>query len=177
MKKIPVSGGHEALVDDEDFEMLSKIKWYGSESKSGKFYVRTNGNESCAPCMMHRLIMNPPDDMHVDHINGDTLDNRRENLRVCTHIQNQWNNPPRRRRNRTSPFKGVIYKNRERCIAQLYQKGKVVFRAELGSELAAVIAYDMAAREHQGDYAYQNVPLQPVTTRSWGLYDQYECLP
>lgn len=95
MKKIQIGGHHKdseirgyALVDDENFEWLNQWKWSHLKSYDYTGYVvkRKNGF-----ILMHRLIMDTPKGMEVDHINGNSLDNRKENLRNCTHQQNQCN--------------------------------------------------------------------------------------
>lgn len=86
MKKIPLTKGHWAIVDDEDFPILSQHKWYAAEGQSGTKAVRNR------PVLyMHRFLMQAPKGMEVDHINGNTLDNRRANLRICTRSQNAMN--------------------------------------------------------------------------------------
>jgi len=114
MKEIPLTQGQFALVDDDDFELLSRYKWHASWSPHGKcFYARTN---ICTPdgkrtvLLMHRLIMDAKPDEQVDHINHFTLDNRKSELRLCTQSQNQNNR--RRQTNNKSGHKGVYFNNR-----------------------------------------------------------------
>jgi hypothetical protein len=87
MSNIP----NNVLVDDEDRPVLEAMgKWYiGNSGYCVKVTSRKLGKQKLIT--MHRTIMNPPADMQVDHINGNRLDNRRCNLRVVTHQQNQWN--------------------------------------------------------------------------------------
>lgn len=77
MKKITIRGGAVTLVDDDDFEKLSKMNW-----RNEKGYAKSGGAYNSV--YMHRIIMNPPEDMQIDHINGKTLDNRKCNLRIVT---------------------------------------------------------------------------------------------
>lgn len=97
MKTIKLTQGKYAIVDDADYEWLSASKWCFN---MGYAYRR----KKTVPTYMHREIMSPPPGMQVDHINGDGLDNRRANLRICTQTQNLRNN---RRRRAKSGFKGV----------------------------------------------------------------------
>lgn len=83
MKKIRLACGTETIVDDEDFERLSKYRWY----ILGRRYAATK-NRSKNHILMHRALMCCPNGLVVDHINGDGLDNRRCNLRIVTHAEN-----------------------------------------------------------------------------------------
>lgn len=102
MKRIKLSKGKFALVDDADYEYLSQYKWYYLERKSrttGKVlscYARTSikAGSKHASTSMHRLLMNPPKGMVVDHRDHDGLNNQRYNLRVCTYSQNAQNTKP-----------------------------------------------------------------------------------
>jgi hypothetical protein len=96
MKELRLSSGNYALVDDEDFEYLNQWKWY--EMKNGKtsyaFRTRSIKRDNrfiTKSIMMHRVIMNPPDKMIIDHINHMGLDNRKENLRIVTQRENTMN--------------------------------------------------------------------------------------
>lgn len=94
MKEIPLTKGYNALVDDENYAALSSYKWFAQLDKSGKPYAARwtpyqNGRRR--ELRMHREILSPPEGFVVDHINRDTLDNRRLNLRVCTQAENLKN--------------------------------------------------------------------------------------
>jgi hypothetical protein len=100
MKLIPLANGGFTIVDAADYDDLIQYRWL--LSRNGKrFYVRRfeKVNTPKGPkqkCIyMHRQIMNPPDGMDVDHRFGDGLDNRRENLRICTRVQNSQNSMER----------------------------------------------------------------------------------
>ena len=86
MKKISLGNGSHCLVDDEDFEYLNQFRWY----KAGRGYaVGRMGTRKVFK--MHRIISKAPDGKEVDHINRNKLDNRKENLRIVTHIENMQN--------------------------------------------------------------------------------------
>ncbi len=102
MKKIKLTKGKEAIVDDD---FLSIHKWCAKDFKN-KFYAARRGPENTT-ILMSREIMDAPDNMEVDHINGNTLDNRRCNLRICTRSQNQYNRDSDK--NSSSKYKGVSY--------------------------------------------------------------------
>ena len=165
MKEIQLTRDQVTLVDDEDYEWLIKWKWRALwNSKTRDFFaVRTdysNNNKVCI--IMSRLITACPEDKIVDHRNHKTLDNRRRNLRVCSHSQNQQNVSPQR--NCTSKYKGVCWHIRDR-IWQAYITAQDIFdqsiRIHLGSfknEKEAAKAYDKAALKEFGKFAYLNFP-------------------
>ena len=94
-KEIPLTRGMVALVDDEDYEQLAAKKWYALNcgGKGTHFYARHAWMKGGKwhQVLMHRLIIDAPNGMHVDHINGNGLDNRRCNLRLATQAQNVRN--------------------------------------------------------------------------------------
>ena len=106
-RTIPLTKGLFAIVDDEDLEELNKFKWCvtfnGAKYYACRMPSRKLGKRKVI--LMHRQLTNAPPGMDVDHINGNPLDNRRENLRVCSHADNQ-KNTNRRSRNK-SGYKGV----------------------------------------------------------------------
>jgi len=95
--------------------------------------------------------------MHVDHINGNPLDNRKSNLRICTHAENSNNTGPRK--NNTSGYKGVYWaKRNKRWLAQITHNGKQVYIGHYKDKEEAARAYDAKAKEFQGEFAYLNFP-------------------
>lgn len=103
-KRLPLGDGLYTLVDDEDYDLLSRFKWRVVKSGGGSqsFYA-------VATMRLHRLIKKCPQGLMIDHINGDTLDNRQCNLRVCTNSQNQQNTSSR---GGSSKYKNVSYSQR-----------------------------------------------------------------
>lgn len=86
----PKYGERIVLIDDEDYERISKYKWHlGYEKNVDNFYILSNPiiNKKQVTLRLHRLIMNAPKNLFVDHKNGDTTDNRKCNLRLCTRSQ------------------------------------------------------------------------------------------
>jgi hypothetical protein len=145
MKKIPLTQGKFTIVDDVDYPELFKYKWrcncgYASRGRG---------------IHMHRLIMDCPSSLQVDHINLDTLDNRKCNLRLCTNAQNQHNT--QLRKDNTSGYKGVswqVYK----WTAGLKIEGKRVHLGYYFCLIKAAKAYDKAAKEAYGEFARLNFP-------------------
>lgn len=156
-KLIPLSGqhgqGHSALVNDSDYETLNNYTWHLGNNGYVKTFVGGRKNLKCL--LMHRLIMNPPDDHEVDHISGDPLDNRRENLRIVTRSQNARN--LRRHKQFSSRFKGVGW-NARRSIweVKLTLNGRSIYSGQFTSELEAAHAYNAAAIKHFGEFASLN---------------------
>jgi hypothetical protein len=97
MKEIQLTQGKIAIVDDEDFEKVSQFKWYlqkGYHTNYAITYISYQFKYKRAfrlSLYLHRLITNCPKNMFIDHINHDGLDNRKENLKIVTHRENQWN--------------------------------------------------------------------------------------
>ena len=147
---IPLTRGLHVLVDAEDYEWLSKYKWYATKpTSSGRVYA-ARGN-SGAKIFMHRMIMRPPEGMVVDHINGNGLDNRRCNLRICTPVQNS--------RNRRKHADG---KSRFIGVSPCGDKWQVFvghrYVGVFDDEVEAAKARDRKALEMYGEHAWLNFP-------------------
>jgi len=153
MKEIPLTRGKVALVDDADFEWLSHFKWNCRPNHKAFYAFSWIDGHSVS---MHRLILNPSRKDSVDHINGDGLDNRRENLRICTASQNTANTR-RFREGCSSKFKGVSWRrSRNRWLAYYRKDGRFVGLGSYKDEEEAARAYDEAAIEVFGEFAYTN---------------------
>ncbi len=153
MKEIRLTQGKVALVDDEDFEWLSKQKWNAHKIRETWYATRHGADGSF---YMHRVIMNAPTDKLVDHIDGNGLNNQKGNLRIASNAENLWNQG--RHKNNTSGYKGIYLD--KRC-----NKWAVQIRAnrsspqcmgyfETAEEAARV--YDNAAKKLHGKFARLN---------------------
>lgn len=156
MKKIPLTKNQSALVDDEDYPALvARGRWhfdrYAKRVESA-YIVGGKGKHTSAVVYMHREIMKPPVGLEVDHINGNRLDNRRSNLRLCPRNQNMWNVKHSRG---SSKYKGVSFR-RGRWRATICCNGKSTELGTFLSEKEAALAYNHAAIELHGDYAWLN---------------------
>ena len=141
--------GHETarvLIDLCDIQRVGRHRWYlkNGYAHNSKFNVS-----------LHRFIMNPPDNMVVDHINRNPLDNRRCNLRICTHTENTRNSGLSSLN--TSGFKGVYYvKEMNKYRARLRSIGESISLGYFSNPIDAAIAYDKKAIEIYGEYAFTN---------------------
>jgi len=147
---IPLTQGQTAIVDVEDFEWLSQWNWYAQWNQPTRsFYaVRT-----CKNIRMHREILRCEKGKDTDHINHDTLDNRRFNLRKCNRSQNVRNQ--RKRIGSRSIFKGVTFGNGKWRV-RICTNYKRIHIGYYNTEEEAAQAYNAAAKEKHGKFAYLN---------------------
>ena len=150
---IQLTRGYVALVDDEDYEKLSKHKWRSAPRGNRCYAFRTVGPRNAqATILLHRVIMGAPDGLVVDHINGNTLDNRKENLRLCTTAQNGFNQGFQK--NNTSGYKGVSYcKDTGKWQARITAEGKKYKLGRFHTPKEAYDAYCIAAKQLHGEFA------------------------
>ncbi len=105
---------------------------------------------------MHRMIMGEPKGMFVDHIDGNSQNNRRSNLRICTPAQNLQNQRPK---GGTSRYKGVYFHKKDnKWMAKIGFNGKNTYLGLFEDEILAARAYDKKAKELFGEFAYLNFP-------------------
>lgn len=158
--------GQLALVDDDDFEQLNAHKWYAWwNPHTQSFYAERNDYSSGKKrtILMHRQIVGAVFGSVVDHINHDTIDNQRCNLRVCLSGENQRNT--RKQRNGKSLFKGVSrHSLTEKWRARIHVNGREIALGLFDSPESAAKAYDAAARLHFGEFALTNENLGLVSS-------------
>jgi len=160
--RIPLTQGQYAIVDSDDYQRLSKHKWYAAGRSGNCYYavrmIKTR-NGTKRQIHMHRQILKVPDDMFVDHINRNSLDNRKANLRPATPSQNVRNRAKNTNRTYTSKYKGVTW---NRCIkpwrAHIHFNHKLISLGSFDDEIRAAKAYDQAARRYHGEFAVTNFP-------------------
>jgi hypothetical protein len=156
MKQIPLTQGKFAIVDDEDYDFLIQWKWH----LSNRGYARRNNYVEGVivnpkSILMHRVILGDPIGFQVDHINGDKLDNRKSNLRVCTTGENARNRG--KNKNGTSGYKGVhFYKAYRKWQSHIMHERKMVWLGYFDTAEKAALAYNEAATKLHGEFAHLN---------------------
>lgn len=157
MKRIKLTEGRFALVDENDYQYLKK--WYWRTDGQG-YAMRTEGTAykgTLKRIYLHRLIMDfPKKPLEIDHINGNRLDNRRENLRICTKRQNLLNRLKSKNK-KTSKYIGVNFrKERKVWRATIKINGKQISIGSFNNERHAAMARDIWAKELFGEFAKLN---------------------
>ncbi len=148
MKNIQLSQAKQAIVDDEDFEKVNQYRWY---LNSNGYARRTHPKT-----YMHQFILDIQKGKTVDHINGEKLDNRRENLRICTALQNSYNHSVNK--NNTSGFKGVGWHNQmKKWRAYIDFNNHNRHLGLFNNKIDAALAYNKAAIELFGEFAKLNI--------------------
>lgn len=158
MKEIPITRGYIPIVDDADYEFLMQWKWSAVGPEGGPVYAVRQirvGRKTYLPVRMHRLVLGVPEgNWVVDHINHDTLDNRKQNLRLATHDQSAQN---RRSKRNKSGYRGV-YKNfgSATYLAVIQCRGRRITLGNFRDPIEAAKAYDEAAKRLHGRFAVVN---------------------
>lgn len=149
MRIIPLFNGGEAFIDDADAEIVAAYKWQKSPLGYAVTYCTEDGKTKAI--LMHRMLLNAVKGVSVDHINHDLLDNRRENLRLCTHAENMKNR--KIHKNNALGVKGVCAEG-GRYRARIAVDGKRVSLGCFDSASDAYSAYQIAAKKLHGEFAH-----------------------
>lgn len=154
MKKIPLTQGQVALVDDEDYKWLSQWKWLAVRHRGGFYAARQphGPHRGRKLVFMHRQLMNCPDNLEVDHRDLNKLNNQKDNLRICTRRENSVNMKGWGK----SKFLGVEVRKSGSFHAKIRVFGKRVYLGAFQEEEAAARAYDEAAKVYHGEFANLN---------------------
>jgi hypothetical protein len=161
MKRIALTKGKEALVDDQDYEYLMQWKWKASHNRN-TFYANACTSRTYPGgrqyFSMHRLVaaqIGFPLGDKVDHVNRNGLDNQRNNLRPATNVQNSGNQ--KIHRTNTSGYRGVTWrKARGRWRAEIRIDGKLIELGSFNDPMEAAKAYNEAALKYFGEFAVLN---------------------
>ena len=159
MATVALTKGYTTEIDDADLPLISGFRWKALEVDGFVYAARNKkipGTRKSRVLLMHRVLMNPPSDKIVDHINGDSLDNRRENLRVGTQSGNLAN---MRKTRGVSKYKGVYWnKERRKWQAQIRcgGDGRTIYLGRFDSEDDAARAYNAKALDLHGEWARLN---------------------
>jgi hypothetical protein len=153
VREIQLANNLVTLVDEEDYELLLNFKWVAYKHRDTYYVMCWTKHRNVK---MHRLLLGISNSkIHVDHINHNGLDNRKENLRLATAQQNNWN---RRKRsgNVSSKYKGVTKLGASTWRASVYIKSKNVQLGDFPNEKMAALAYNIAALKYFGEFACVN---------------------
>ncbi len=155
MKEIALSSGEMALVDDQDYDFLSRFNWQNTDG-----YASTRRSFTLAPKVyvvkrffMHRLILDPPPGIEPDHIDRNRLNNQRSNLRLVTRVENMMNKSPYS--NNTSGYRGVRLENGH-WRADIRHYGQRIFLGYFPTAEDAARAWNSKALELRGENAWIN---------------------
>jgi len=159
MKTIPLTQGKVAIVDDRDYDWLNQFKWRAYKDYKMFYAMRSCSKGPPTIEAMHRKVLGLiyRDGKQVDHIDGDGLNNQRNNLRICNHAQNQQNQ--RIQVGGTSRYKGVSWgKRNKRWIVEIRKNGATSYVGSFKDEVKAAKAYDKRAKELYREFARLNFP-------------------
>ncbi len=151
MKKVYLTQGFEAIIDSDSG--VDQHKWCAYNLKRGVYAGRSVNKKTI---YMHRVIAGAQKGQFVDHINGNKLDNRRANLRICTNAENLRK---RSNVNGNTKYKGVhkVANRKDYFIANIGFDGKKIYLGAYRTAEAAALAYNKAAVKYHGDFACLNV--------------------
>ena len=150
---VPLTQGLEAVIDLQDISCVSGSNWYAFGRGKHKYAARWSfGDEGKKLILMHRHILQPPNEMDVDHADGNGLNNRRSNIRIATRSQNMHNK--KMQRNNTSGFKGVHWdRNKKKWQANIKLNDKRHYIGLFNSAEEASEAYRAASEKLHLDFA------------------------
>jgi len=154
MKEIKLTQGKTTLCDNEDYEELNKYKWYTQKNRNKYYAVRAKYFSGVQKIIsMHNIIMKTPKGMETDHVNGLTLDNRKSNLRICTHSENSMNRI--KQSNNKSGFKGISWsKDNKKWRATIQLNYKKIHLGYFSDKEWAYAAYCTAATKYHKEFAH-----------------------
>jgi len=158
MKKISLTQGKIALINDEDFLMVHGFKWHAIEC-GRTYYAARQGprqkGKKRKTFLMHRVLMNASKNQMIDHADGDGLNNQKNNLRFCTFAENMRNS--KRRIKNISGYKGVsFYEKIKKWSAKITVNYKLIYLGCYKSKHLAGVVYNIAALKYHGQFAKIN---------------------
>ena len=143
--------GFEVIISACDAERVRAHKWYKNGTRGGPYFAYKTPAPERKNILLHRFIVDCPSGMHVDHANGNTLDNRRSNLRICDHAENMRNRS--KQINSSSGLKGVYWdkhcKKWHPCISV---NGKNINLGLFDDPQEAYEAYVAASNKYHGEF-------------------------
>ena len=165
MLEIPIGHDLITLVDDEDAERMKYNYWRAVNFK-GRWYVKAY--ESSSPTgylLLHRFLTNAPEGLEVDHIDRNSLNNQKSNLRIVTHQKNLCNQKVNSRN--TLGYRGLQITPLGRWAAKTRTHGKPMYFGTFDTILDAALAYDKGMRELHGLDVHCNFPIDAEETINW----------
>ena len=144
---------YEVLISECDFEKVSAHNWFltFSNKSDGPYFAYRTPRPERKDILLHRFIVNCPSGYCVDHANGNTLDNRRENLRICTQAENRFNS--RKSKSNTSGYKGVSYSSHaKKWRSQIKRNNKIIHLGYYDTPEKAYEAYVAASKKYHGEF-------------------------
>ncbi len=152
---IALTKGYVTWVDDEDYKYLVEWKWHVDMFGGVPYAARTAYEPNKKTIYMARWLVDAPKGKEVDHRNGQSLDNRRGNLRICTTTQNHYNYQTPRG---SVPYKGVTYdKDRDSFMVHGQRDGKPIHLGRYETAVEAALIYNVFARDNYGEFANLNM--------------------
>lgn len=153
MKEILLNKDFITLVDDEDYDYLNQWRWCVDNG----YVVRGIRNgKAVKKIYMHRLLLNPENDLVIDHIDGNKLNNQKHNLRICS-IKDNVRNRKKANKKMSSKYKGVHYLKNNNTWQAYINNGKRIYLGSFKTEKEAAIAYNEAALIYHGNFAKLNI--------------------
>jgi hypothetical protein len=141
-------GKYQIIIDKEEYWRIRKYSYRPHSRRDRIYFRRSNINTY----YLHREIMNTPKGMEVDHINGNTFDCRKINMRNCTHTENTRNH--NMQKNNTSGYKSVYWrKDRKKWVAKIRVNKKQIYIGSYINAKDAYIAYCKVAKNYFGEFA------------------------
>lgn len=154
MRKIQLTRGYIAMVDNKDFKSLSQYSWFAWTPRNyAARNIKVNGKQK--PLFMHRVIMGVTNNKKVDHKDGNVLNNCRKNLRICTQGQNAQNRSP----NIGKQYKGIYRVAEEKWRAYIRYNYKRIHIGYFHTDKEAATAYNKTAKKLFGKFAKLNIIL------------------
>lgn len=163
MKEIRLTNGMVTIIDDDDYDLVSQRTWFPIPNRNITYAATFTPLLDSRLLFLHSFVLGKRGNVGTDHINGNGLDNRKENLRPASQRQNMMNrskSPTVDGKVCSSNFKGVTWlKRRRRWQSRVKLIGRNYYLGEFKNEITAVRAYDIKAQHYFGEFAKLNLPL------------------
>ena len=170
---VPLTRGYYAIIDAEDAPLVEGVSWRAKPGNTGIIYAARDcrdGSGNWTVVRMHRVILGAKDKTLVDHLDHDGLNNRRNNIRLCSHSENNQN--ARKRIKGSSKYKGIYWKERDKkWYARIMLNGKRIFLGSYDTEDEAHKAYCKASRDLHKEFGCTASDIQINQHRTGGRHE------